>query len=262
MEVVILIIIFYIGACFGSLYDVLIYRLPREINIVQNRSYCPTCKHYLMPVDLLPIISFLCLKGKCRYCNESISIRSFFIEILSGILFSLAFYKYGWTSFTLIQIIFWGMLILVSFIDYDTMYIYDSMLLFYFIIFVIYYGISGNMNIWTSIKGTIYCFAIFSVIYFLSKLYYGQEAFGFGDVLLNSVLGFYLGSHYTFLICFLPFYVATVDLLLRTLLCRNNTFRREVSFAPYMCVSAWIISLYGKEIYIFLGKYLSVFGGV
>lgn len=262
MEILMLIMIFYIGTCFGSFYNVVIDRLPREINFVHGRSYCPSCKHSLSTVDLFPIISFLFLRGKCRYCKTSIPIRSLLIEILSGLLFFLSFYKYGWTSFALIQVVFWGMLMIVGFIDYDTMYIYDAMLLFYFIIFGIYYEIADFANIWMHIKGAVYCFVIFSVIYFLAKLYYGQEAFGFGDVLLNGVLGFYLGSHNTFLICFLPFYVAAVDLLFQRIFFRNISLNREVSFGPYMCISAWIISLYGKEIYIFLGKYLSIFGGV
>ena len=259
MKVFMFVMIFYVGACFGSFYNVVIDCLTREGNLMYLHFHCPLCGHRFRIVDFLPILSFLYLRGKCHYCNHHIPKRNLSIEILNGLLFFLAFYKYGWTSFALIQIIFWGMLILIGFIDYDTMYIYDSMLLFYFIIFVIYYGISDCTNIWVYIKGAVYCFAFFSIIYFLSMLYYGQEAFGFGDVLLNAVLGFYLGSHNTFLVCFLPFYVATADLLFRRILFRRSYFHREVSFAPYMCSSAWIISLYGKEIYIFLGKYLSIF---
>ena len=95
MEILMLIMIFYIGTCFGSFYNVVIDRLPKEINFVHSRSYCPSCKHSLSTVDLFPIISFLFLRGKCRYCKTSIPIRSLLIEILSGLLFFLSFYKYS-----------------------------------------------------------------------------------------------------------------------------------------------------------------------
>lgn len=140
MEVFMIVMIFYVGTFFGSFYNVVINRLSREVSLVHIHSYCPNCGHYLRVVDLLPILNFFYLREKCRYCNQGMSIRNLSLEILIGLLFLLAFYKYGWTSFSLIQIVFWGMLILVGFIDYDTMYIYDSMLLFYFIVFMMYYG--------------------------------------------------------------------------------------------------------------------------
>ncbi len=261
MEAFMSVIVFYMGACFGSFYNVIIDRLPREISFVHGRSYCPKCKHSLSTWDLFPIISFLFLKGRCRYCGTSIPIRSLLVEVLSGLLFFLAFYKYGLTAFALIQLIFWGMLIVIGFIDYDTMYIYDSMLLFYFIIFAVFYSVTDFANIMMHIKGGIYCFVIFAVIYFVAKMYYGQEAFGFGDVLLNAVIGFYLGSGNVLFICFLPFYVAVFDLLFRRVFAGKLSMKAEISFGPYMCISAWLISLYADEFHLLLARCLGIFGG-
>ena len=72
--------LFFIGACFGSFFNVVIYRLPLNESIMKGRSYCPNCYHQLSWYDLLPIVSYLCLKGRCRYCLKKIGISHLVIE--------------------------------------------------------------------------------------------------------------------------------------------------------------------------------------
>ena len=91
MELFIMIIMFMIGTVFGSFFTLAVYRIPRKENIIYKHSYCPNCNHKLGFFDMIPILSFLMLKGKCRYCGKKIRIRYFCLELLSGIVFLLLY---------------------------------------------------------------------------------------------------------------------------------------------------------------------------
>lgn len=87
MNLIIYILIFIIGMLFGSFYTLAVYRIPKRQDIIHTHSYCPNCNHKLGFLDLIPIISYVFLKGKCRYCKNKIRPRYLILEMLSGILF-------------------------------------------------------------------------------------------------------------------------------------------------------------------------------
>ena len=89
IEGILIIILFIIGIYFGSFFTLATYRLPKKENITHKHSYCPNCNHKLGLFDLVPIFSYLFLKGRCRYCKNKIGIRYFLFEILTGIVFVL-----------------------------------------------------------------------------------------------------------------------------------------------------------------------------
>lgn len=87
MNLILYILIFIIGMLFGSFYTLAVYRIPKRQDIIHTHSYCPNCNHKLGFLDLIPIISYVCLRGKCRYCKEKIRPRYLVLEMLSGLLF-------------------------------------------------------------------------------------------------------------------------------------------------------------------------------
>lgn len=89
MDILLYIIIFIIGTVFGSFYTLAIYRIPNKQDITHTHSYCPKCNHKLGFWDLIPVFSYILLRGKCKYCKEKIRPRYFIIEILSGLCFVL-----------------------------------------------------------------------------------------------------------------------------------------------------------------------------
>ena len=89
LEILLLIIIFILGIYFGSFFTLATYRLPKNEDIIHKHSYCPNCNHKLGIFDLIPILSYIFLRGRCRYCNKPIGIRYFLFEILTGITFVL-----------------------------------------------------------------------------------------------------------------------------------------------------------------------------
>ena len=89
MEVVVYAIIFIIGTLFGSFFTLAVYRIPLGLNILYEHSFCPKCNTKLKFIDLIPILSYLGLKGKCRYCGKKVRIRYLLLEVLSGAVFVL-----------------------------------------------------------------------------------------------------------------------------------------------------------------------------
>ena len=111
MEWFILLFFFWFGLVIGSYLNVAIYRLPLHLSTVKGRSFCPQCHHTLSVLDLIPVFSWLGLRGKCRYCHASISLRYPLIEILTGVLYALCGCYYGATLTAMLHCLFLSILI-------------------------------------------------------------------------------------------------------------------------------------------------------
>ncbi|MGI6113901.1 MAG: prepilin peptidase, partial [Mahellales bacterium] len=103
----------------GSFLNVCIYRIPREQSLITPGSYCTKCGNSLKPRDLVPLLSYIFVKGRCRYCKEPISIRYPLVELLSGFLFLLVYYQYGLSLISVCYIILVSCLIAATFIDIE-----------------------------------------------------------------------------------------------------------------------------------------------
>lgn len=101
MDIFLYIIIFTIGITFGSFYTLAVYRIPQGQDITHTHSYCPHCKHKLNIFDLIPILSYIFLGGKCRYCKQKIRPRYLILEILSGLFFVIVAYLMGLNVYNL-----------------------------------------------------------------------------------------------------------------------------------------------------------------
>ena len=87
MDIFFYIIIFIMGITFGSFYTLAVYRIPKGQDITHTHSYCPNCNHKLGILDLIPVLSYIFLGAKCRYCKQKIRPRYFILEIISGLFF-------------------------------------------------------------------------------------------------------------------------------------------------------------------------------
>lgn len=106
MEIIFIIMLFCMGTVFGSFFTLAVYRIPLGLDITHERSFCPNCNHRLEFKDLIPIFSYLSLKGKCRYCGEKVRIRYLLLEVVSGLVFVASYFSYKLTFpfFTIEQI--------------------------------------------------------------------------------------------------------------------------------------------------------------
>lgn len=106
MDIVLLILIFMIGITWGSFLNVWIYRLPIGGSIARGRSFCPDCRHILSPLDLVPLFSWLFLRGQCRYCKRKISWQYPLVEFVTGMLFVIIFLMFPESPVLMLKAIF------------------------------------------------------------------------------------------------------------------------------------------------------------
>ncbi|HBN84106.1 MAG TPA: prepilin peptidase, partial [Clostridiales bacterium] len=116
MEVLVLVF----GLVIGSFLNVCIYRIPRKESVVTVPSHCTGCNVKLKPYDLIPVFSFLILKGRCRTCSEKISIRYPVIESLNALLYLICYWRFGFAFHIIPKMILCSTLLVISAIDIDT----------------------------------------------------------------------------------------------------------------------------------------------
>ncbi len=242
------IIFFVIGVVLGSFYNVVIYRLPNSETISKGRSHCPKCGNTLKAIDLVPVLSWVFLRAKCRYCKAPIAWRYPFVELLTGIVFYVTYEFFSFTPLLVIYLPFFSMLIITLFIDFDHMVICDEVLIFCSIISFIGIILS-KLNIFEHILGAVVGFAAYFIIYYIAKIYYKREAFGFGDVMLMAAIGLVMGVRDTIITGLLSFYLCLVLVVLAKIFGKKLKMKQEIPFGPSMCITAFFVALYGNEIY-------------
>lgn len=178
MEIIIYLSIFIIGTLLGSFFSLAIYRIPLKQDITHERSYCPKCNHKLGFWDMIPILSYICLKGKCRYCKEKIRSRYILLEIFSGILFllfalSLKIDIYNINIqklvYFLFGIIYIATLFIIGGIEKEKKFISKTVLIFGLIIEAIYIIYLYILNI------NIYKYIMYLLITFISVILFEKE---------------------------------------------------------------------------------------
>lgn len=253
METIFIFLYFYmfvVGVCIASFVNVVIYRLPLEISVAKGRSFCPSCQHQLGVLDLIPIVSYICLGGKCRYCKAKIPMRDTLLEVLGGLLGMLCFYHYGIDWMTLISFAFVMILVAISMIDLDTMTIPNSLIIACLIICVILYPFI-DVSLIDRIIGF---FAVSLPLYLLNFII--PDCFGGGDIKLLAVCGLMLGWVDLLVGMFIAIIIAGV--YAGYLMLSKKVSRKDhIAFGPYICFGMFIALLYGNEL---LNWYLHLFG--
>jgi len=189
--------VFIWGLIWGSFYNVCIYRIPNKISIVTPPSHCPICKHQLSWYDNIPILSYLLLKAKCRYCNTHISLRYPLIEGISGVLNIIVYWKYPQIETFAIFSFFWGCMLVVTMIDWDEFIIPDLIMYPLIIIglILLFFHQLPEVSIISGIAGIIiggllpYIIAI--TFEKIKKL--EDPALGGGDIKLLALFGIFFG---------------------------------------------------------------------
>jgi len=245
-----IILIFIFGLIIGSFLNCVIWRLYKEESFIGGKSYCPHCRHSLGFWDLFPLLSFVFLRGKCRYCKEKISIQYPLVELITAILFSFVYLHFGLIS---LQFIFW--LIIMSFFviififDLKYFIIPDEVIypaIFLSIIWIIYsflvQTIDSHEVILIIISG-LGASLFFFLIWFFSK----GMAMGFGDVKLALLIGLLLGFPNTIVGLFLGFLLGAIIGSIAVFL-KKKGFKSEVPFAPFLVAGTVIAFFCGSKI--------------
>ncbi|MEH6993666.1 prepilin peptidase [Neobacillus drentensis] len=200
MKLSILIFFFY-GITLGSFFNVVGLRVPKKESIVSPRSACPTCGQQLRFYELIPIISYLFQKGKCRGCQSRISPIYPIFELLTGILFATAPLVIGWSGELVVALSLISMFMIIIVSDIHYMIIPDKILIWFAGIFLLERIFWPLSPWWDSLLGAVTGFTLLLVIALISK-----GGIGMGDVKLYALLGFVLG----FKLVLLSFFLSTL----------------------------------------------------
>lgn len=189
-------IVFFTGTVFGSFINCLAWRLVHRESVLKGRSHCAVCSHELSALDLVPVWSYIFLRGRCRYCHEKISPRYMITELIMGGLFLILLFRFG-LGFELMRYCALAcVLMALSLVDLDSYEIPDGCIIAAIIIWVLtapfIHGSIGN----TVFNGLLGAFVISGAMLIISLIFdrvTGKESLGGGDIKLFFIAGLYLG---------------------------------------------------------------------
>lgn len=232
------------GAVFGSFLNCAAWRIAHRESFLKGRSHCPSCGHVLGAPDLVPVLSWVFLKGKCRYCGEKVSPRYPATELLMAAMFTACFFHDGLTVLLLRDLVFSGCLFCLSLVDLDVMEIPDGCLIIAALAWVCTAFPSG-MEIADILlhlaAGLVFGAGVLGVSLLMDKLL-GKESLGGGDVKLIAVCGLYLGFAASLFMMIFSCFIGLGMIALQ----KNK--RVAIPFGPAISAAAWFMLLFGAEL--------------
>ena len=237
-----MIVIFLImGLIFGSFYNVVAYRLSNNISLINPvRSMCPNCKKELGILELIPIFSYVFLKGKCSICKEKISLFYPFIELLTGINFALSYYLSGFSIDLLIMLILFSYFSIVIYSDFKYMIIPDEVTIVTVILTLILIIIKGlYLNILVGFISFLSTYLFAKIISLILK----KDAMGGGDIKLMFFVGLLL-NYNALLAFFISSFLAFPAAFYVTVKNKNS----KIAFGPFILLATIIIYIFKLDL--------------
>lgn len=239
-ECVVLALIWLFGASIFSFLNVVIYRVPRQISFVRGYSHCPDCGHRLSGLDMVPVFSWLFLRGRCRYCGGKVSPRYTWIELIGGCIALLCVFKIGYNLEAVTIFAFLGMLTVVAFVDIDTMEIPNGFVLTILILGAVSIVTVPGISLVERLIGMV---SVSLPLLLITLVIPG--AFGGGDIKLMGACGLLLGWRLSLVSLFLA--VLTGGLYGMYLLGTRKKGRKEhFAFGPFLCVGMFAALFWGQ----------------
>ena len=251
------VIVFLLGLIIGSFINVLVYRIPLEKSIVYPPSACTSCGKRLTAPDLVPVFSYIFLKGRCRHCGVPISGRYPLVELLTAFIFTAVFIKYGISVPFLAFIFLMTILIAVFFIDLDHRIIPDELVLAGIIggVALLVYNcinpvpeIYGDLKWWTPAAGFFSGSVILLLVAIIGMIIYkSDEAMGIGDVKLMAPIGIFTGWKLCLTGLMLAIIIAGVTSLI-LIIAGKKTGKDAIPFGPFIVTGVFIAIMWGWDL--------------
>lgn len=249
-------VVFLLGAIVGSFLNVCIYRLPQDQSVVSPGSRCGSCGAAVRWFDNLPILSWLILRGRCRSCKASFSIRYPLIELLNGLLWLAVLLRFGASPTALVYALLISALVVVTFIDFDHQIIPDEISLGGILLgFLISFFLP--MPGWTaSLLGILLGWGSLALVFYAYLWLTGREGMGGGDAKLLAMLGAFLGWQAVPFIIFVSSLLGSV-LGLTVMAIKGKDRHLAIPFGPYLALGGLLYIFYGPQLinwYLHLGR--------
>jgi leader peptidase (prepilin peptidase)/N-methyltransferase len=249
----ILILFTVLGACFGSFFNVLIYRMPRGMSIIKPASHCPNCKHRVLPWQNIPILSWLFLGGKCANCKEPISIKYPIVELLGMQLgfFAAILAAPAWQNANIAGSLrlFWLMVTLIPIfaIDFKYLLLPDTVTVGGILLGFALSFFGGGIDWQSSLLGIVACGGgLFLFSFTISKII-KKEGMGFGDVKLFAGFGAIMGAELAFVALIIGSLLALAVVVPFRFIAKKD-MAKPLPFGPFLGFAAPISYLFGYKI--------------
>ena len=238
------------GITFGSFFNVCIFRIPEKKSIANPPSHCYNCNTRLKPLDLIPILSWTLLRGKCRYCGQKIAPGYALVELLTGILFVLVYSVYGYNAIILYYLLLVSLLVIITFIDIDHYIIPDEVIIFGSVFAIIVNILGQGIGIKDSILGALICGGGMLALIYLIELIVKKEVMGGGDIKLFAMTGLFLGVKGGLLTIILSVYVGAIYGIVTIVYSKikKQEYNSMIPYGPFISVGALIVVLCGTNI--------------
>jgi len=256
MNILIGIIVFIFGLAVGSFLNVCIYRLPLRKSIVFPPSHCPKCGKRIKVYDNIPVLSYILLRGKCRFCKEQISLIYPAVELLSGLIFLSLFFWYGlnW-EFASRLFLFTGLMV-IFFIDLKHQLIPDVITLPGIAAGLIFSLLSKSPSFVDSVIGLISGGGLFYLVALAGDKIFKKESMGGGDIKLAAMLGAFLGWQKILLVFFLASFLGALVGIIFLILSPKLRANRLIPFGPFLAIATVICIFFGNRL---VQLYLNLF---
>lgn len=258
-------IVFALGASIGSFINVVVYRLPSQLSILWPPSRCPHCLNQLKAYDNLPVLGWVCLRGRCRFCKSKISVRYPVVEALTGIVFLLVFIFFKVSILTIGYWAFCSWLLALALIDLDTMTLPNQLTQSGLVVGIIFQMAVGFLSagswvelvkhLMTGIVGAVLGLWLFDAIALTGSIALGKTAMGAGDAKLAAMMGAWLGWKYLLLASFIACAAAAL-IGGGAIILSPRKHQQKIPFGPFLALGSAIALFSGEAI---LSAYLRLF---
>ncbi len=231
-----------LGLAIGSFLNVCIDRLPERASIVSPPSHCPACGRRLAPFDLIPLLSYLFLRGRCRYCGAPIPRRVLLVELVTGLLFVLLWYRYGLSLWLLLATLYTCFFIVIFFIDLEHHLVLNRVIYPAIVVALLAIPLTPNHDVVKLLGGGAIGFGLLFLVAFIYP-----AGMGMGDVKLATFIGLVVGFPSVFVALLFSFVAGGLvggGLLLTGLKGRKD----PIPFAPFLVTGGMVAMLYGEQI--------------
>lgn len=234
MEYVYIFVFFILGTLMGSFLTVVGLRLPKKENFINSHSHCDNCNHELKLYEMIPIISYIIQKGRCRYCHNKIDSMVLYMEFFTGVLYAVAFYSFSFSYELLIALGIISLLMIIVVSDLTYLIIPNEVLIFFNIYFIIIQLFNlGFLGCFYKILTGIFLFAIMYIIMLFGNLIFKKESLGGGDIKMMFTFGLILDP----LLGTLSIFLGSIIALPMSVLLLYKNKEKVIPFGPFLLLA-------------------------
>jgi len=248
INVLIVGLVFMFGMCIGSFLNVCIYRLPSSMSIINpSRSFCPQCNSAIQFYDNIPVFSYLWLKGRCRNCKASISLRYPLVELMTGILSIAILFMFGLTLEGVVYFVFISSLLVITFIDIDHKIIPDIITFPGIPIGLAASFVLPDMTFKSSLLGLLAGGGSLLLVAWTYSLITHKEGMGGGDIKLLGMIGTFIGWKGVIFTIFASSLAGTLVGIFVMLL-KGKNLKFAIPFGPFLSIGAMSYVFFGEKV--------------